>query len=219
MALSNISGEARVIGTPELTFTPNGLAKLKMRCVNSGRKLDEQTKEWKDVDTTWFDLIAWRGVAENGAEDIKDKDIITFTGKLVVRDYETAAGAKGKAVEVKVESLAISIPSQVTAKPAGQPQAAAPQGYAQQNPYGQQNPYAQQQPGQQQNPYAQPQAAPAQGYAQPQQAQQPPMQQQPPVQQQMQQPGQPQAANPWDQQQPPMQAAPFQDPAQTEPPF
>lgn len=201
MALPVVSGEGLVVQDPELKFTPAGDAVISIRVKSSARKLNQQTNQWEDGDTSFFNVTAWRGVAENAAEVVKNGDVITFGGGLHVREYQKQDGTKGLSVEVKATSIGLTVPSKVTAKPQQQ---AAPQ---QQNPYAQpQNPYAQQAApnpyAQQPNPYAQP-GAPVQQ----------PVYQQPPAQQQPQQ--QPPAQDPW--------ATPgqqFPAPAQgSEPPF
>ena len=152
MPLPQISGEARVIGTPELKFTPGGEAVVNMRAVMSDRKQNKQTQEWEDGDTTWLNLNAWRGVAENCATLIHDKDLVSFTGKLHVREYTKQDGTKGTSVDVKLASIGLSVPNKAMNNPQ--------QG-------GQQQQQQQQQPGygapQGQPQYGPPQGAPSYG--------------------------------------------------------
>ena len=177
MPLLEVSGEARIVGTPDLTFTPSGTAVLEARVVNSGRRQNKQTQQWKDVDTSWFTLKVWGGLAENAGQFLKDKDVVTFTGQMVVRTYDKKDGTKGQSTEIKVRTIGAAIPSQSTgnAQQQGQQQGQAqadnsnPFGAATQQPYGQQP----QQPVQQQ-PYGQPQGQPVR-----QQMAQQPMAQQP----------------------------------------
>lgn len=193
MALSTVSGEGRVIGKPELKFTPSGDAVVSLRVVNSDRQLDRQSNEWKDIDTTYVNLEAWRGVAENAAEAIQDRDLVTFTGKLRVREFTRADGTKGNATDIKLTSIGLSVPSQVA------------------NKQGQQG----QQPQQGQPQQPQQGGYPQQGQQQPQQGQQQPQQG---YQQQPQQPqqGYPQQGQP---QQGPPANDPWQTPQQGAPPF
>ena len=50
---------------PELRYTPNGAALVKFGVAVSRRFKDEATGQWKDADTSFFDVTAWRQLAEN----------------------------------------------------------------------------------------------------------------------------------------------------------
>lgn len=178
MSLPRLSGEFRLYGDPDLTFTPSGAANCKLRLVANDSKMNEATNKREDTETLWITAVLWRDVAENVANSLKDKDLVTVTNaKPHVRNYEDKEGNKKQSFELKFDFESSIGPSnrfratphsgQQAAQQAGQgyaqPQAQPAQGYAQPQPgYAQPQPgYAQPQPG-----YGQPQQQP--GYAQPQ---------------------------------------------------
>src|ERR671936_633324 len=55
---------------PELRYTPNGSALVKFGVAVSRRYKDEATGQWKDAETSFFDVTAWRQLAENVAESL-----------------------------------------------------------------------------------------------------------------------------------------------------
>src|SRR6478752_7132819 len=54
---------------PELRYTPNGAALVKFGVAVSRRAPDE-SGQWRDVETSFFDVTAWRQLAENVAESL-----------------------------------------------------------------------------------------------------------------------------------------------------
>jgi len=70
---------------PELKFGASGIAILKARVVTSGRKKDEESGKWIDVDTTWWTVTAWRQLAENAAETLRKGDEVIIVGKVKQR--------------------------------------------------------------------------------------------------------------------------------------
>jgi single-stranded DNA-binding protein len=180
MSLPRISGEFRLFGDPDLKFTPNGAANLKLRLVANDQRKNETTGKYDDTETLWVTADLWRDMAENAANSLKDKDLVLVTNaKIHTRAYETKEGEKKTSLELKFDFESSFGPSnRFRATPHSNqpaPQQAA-QGYGQQQQaqppaqpaYGAPQPqYAQPQPGygQPQPGYGQPPAQP--GYGQP----------------------------------------------------
>ena len=51
---------------PELRYTPNGAAVCKFR-IAVNRRFQDANGQWKDGDTSYFTINAWRTMAENAA--------------------------------------------------------------------------------------------------------------------------------------------------------
>lgn len=88
---------------PELKFGASGIAILKARVVTSGRKKDEESGKWIDVDTTWWTVTAWRQLAENAAETLRKGDEVIIVGKVKQRQYDTPEGEKRSVTEVTAD--------------------------------------------------------------------------------------------------------------------
>jgi single-strand DNA-binding protein len=163
MALPTGGNEYLVLTAPELRFTPGGQAVVNFRIKASQRKKNETTNQWEDDKVFFATAIAWREKAEEIANTIREKDIVTIAGRISTREYEGKNG-KGVAVELDVDSIGKAIkgdkPQQGQAQqPYGQQQQPYQQPYGQQPPV--QQPYGQQPPAQQQ-PYGAPQTQPYQ---------------------------------------------------------
>jgi single-strand DNA-binding protein len=101
---STYSNSGLVATTPRHLITQDGLPITSFRVACSARSFDRSENRWKDGETTWLTITAFRQLAINAAESINKGDRITFTGKLRVRDWDNGERA-GTSVEVEVESL------------------------------------------------------------------------------------------------------------------
>ena len=125
----------------ELTFTPNGKAKLEFSIGDTPRRLNPQTNQWEDAgETTWWRVTEWEKKAEALAEHLLKGTKVLVTGTAAVRTYEKKDGSKGFSAEVRPKTIAI-IPKQQ----GGQQQAQRPAAYAENAP--QQGTWNQPQPG------------------------------------------------------------------------
>ena len=106
----------------ELTFTPNGKAKLEFSIGDTPRRLNQQTNQWEDAgETTWWRVTEWERKAEALAEHLLKGTKVLVTGTAGVRTFEKKDGTKGFSAEVKPKTIAI-IPKQGGQVPAGQGQ-------------------------------------------------------------------------------------------------
>ena len=94
---------------PELRYTPNGAAVANFRVAVSRRIRDNQTGEWRDADTSFFPVNAWRSMAENAAESLTRGSRVVVVGRLRSRSYETAEGEKRYVTEIEADEVAPSL--------------------------------------------------------------------------------------------------------------
>ena len=93
---------------PELRFTPNGQATTSFGIAVNRRWQDRQSQEWLES-TSFFDVVAWRELAENATESLARGTRVTVTGRLEQRSWETAEGDKRSKVEINAEDIAPSL--------------------------------------------------------------------------------------------------------------
>lgn len=96
---------------PELRFTKNGVAFLKMR-VGVSKRTKQADGTWADGDTLWMDVSAWGTLAENGAESLAKGSRIIVTGDLEPRTFEKKDGTTGTAIELKASDMGPSLVNQ-----------------------------------------------------------------------------------------------------------
>jgi single-strand DNA-binding protein len=94
---------------PELRYTPNGAALVKFGVAVSRRVKDDATGQWKDADTSFFDVTAWRTLAENVAETLSQGTRVVVVGRLRTNTWETPEGDKRSKVEIEAEEVGPSL--------------------------------------------------------------------------------------------------------------
>lgn len=101
---------------PELRYTPNGAALVKFGVAVSRRVKDDATGQWKDAETSFFNVTAWRTLAENVAESLTQGSRVVVVGRLRTNSWETPEGDKRSTVEIEAEEVGPSL-KWATAKP------------------------------------------------------------------------------------------------------
>lgn len=73
---------------PELRFTPSGVAAVRFSVAVNARVFDKLTNAWKDGDPSFFQVTAWRQLAENIAESLHRGDRVVVAGVLAQEHWE-----------------------------------------------------------------------------------------------------------------------------------
>src|SRR5881396_3540725 len=93
---------------PELRYTPNGAAVVNFSVAVTPRIRDEGGG-WKDGDTSFFRVNAWRTLAENSAESLTRGSRVVVVGRLRQRSWETPEGERRSVVEIEADELGPSL--------------------------------------------------------------------------------------------------------------
>lgn len=109
MAVGNV---VELIGNitrdPELRFTPSGAAVANFGLAVNRRWRNQQTNEWEEQ-TSFFDVVCWRELAENVTESLTKGARVIVTGRLDQRTWETQDGEKRSKVEVVADEVGPSL--------------------------------------------------------------------------------------------------------------
>jgi single-strand DNA-binding protein len=92
---------------PEVRFTPQGTAVASFRLAVTPRVNDGGT--WKDGDTSFFRVNAWRDLAEHVTDSLSKGDRALVLGRLKARSWETPEGERRSVVEVEAEEVGPSL--------------------------------------------------------------------------------------------------------------
>src|SRR5436305_11923725 len=98
-----------------LRYTPDGAALVKFGVAVSRRFKDDATGQWKDAETSFFDVTAWRSLAENVAETLTQGSRVVVVGRLRTNSWETPEGERRAKAEIEAEEIGPSLKS-ATAK-------------------------------------------------------------------------------------------------------
>src|SRR5215469_1609502 len=87
---------------PEMNYTPDGTAVCKFSIAVSkvtGKGAD------KHESTTWYNVTAWRNLAEMLSTHLKKGQQVFVQGPLDIRQYTTKDGRNGTSLDVTVEKF------------------------------------------------------------------------------------------------------------------
>lgn len=92
---------------PELRYTPSGAAVCKMG-IAVNRSYTNRNGE-KVEETSFFNVNAWRQLAENCANSLNTGHRIVVAGRLQSRSWETEDGQKRTVVEIEADDIGPSL--------------------------------------------------------------------------------------------------------------
>ena len=98
---------------PELHFTGNGTPVANLRVAVTQRVLEGGA--WRDGQTSFFRVNAWRETAIHIAESLHKGDRVVVLGRLRQRSWETPEGERHSVAEIDADEVGASL-KWVTAK-------------------------------------------------------------------------------------------------------
>lgn len=90
--------------TPERRVTSGGFAVTSFRVASGERRLDKETGQWSDGETSFYKVSAYRSLAENSYDSFHLGDRVIVTGRLRIKDWDTGT-KKGTSAEIDVDAL------------------------------------------------------------------------------------------------------------------
>lgn len=94
---------------PELRFTPSGSAVANFTVAATPKTFDRQSNEWRDGETLFMRVSAWKELGENVAESLEKGQRVVVTGRLKSRSYDTKEGEKRTVIELEADEVAPSL--------------------------------------------------------------------------------------------------------------
>lgn len=129
MPLPLIDGTARIVGEPELRFTPNGKPCLELTLAFNERRLNRDTNEWENGDSWWANYAQlWGPKAEAAAEILRDKMTVLVNGKLRTERWEDQSGQKKSRDRLLINDIAPTIQTERAGSGGGQSRQGQPSG-------------------------------------------------------------------------------------------
>lgn len=106
-----MSAQVTMVGNltrdPEIRFTPSGDAVTSMRIAVNERV--KEGNEWKDGEPSFYEVKAWRKLAEQAGEHLTKGTRIVVTGKMKVETYQTKEGETRSTVVLTADEIGESI--------------------------------------------------------------------------------------------------------------
>jgi single-strand DNA-binding protein len=92
---------------PDQRFTNTGLAQTSFRLAVNRRK-QNQSGGWDDQ-TSFFNVVCWRDLAENVAASLAKGNRVVVTGRIEERSYEVEGGDKRYVTEIIADEIGPSL--------------------------------------------------------------------------------------------------------------
>ena len=105
---NTITISGNITRDPEMRYTPSGVSKVTFGVAVNRSWRNQQTQEW-DEQTSFFNVVCWREMAENVCESIGKGARIVVSGRLEQRSWETADGDKRSKIEVVADEIGPSL--------------------------------------------------------------------------------------------------------------
>jgi single-strand DNA-binding protein len=105
MSLPTLNGTARLIDAPELRFSAQGTAVVKVRLAFNSRKRDPATNEWVDSDSFFIDGKVFGQHAQNLADSLDKGMEVIVSGRLKTERWETREGEKRSGPSLLIDSI------------------------------------------------------------------------------------------------------------------
>ena len=102
---------------PELNYTPNGVAIAKFSLAVN--RFSKSPSGERQEETEWFNIVAWRQLAETCANYLHKGQKIYIEGRLASRKYTDKNGVERTAVEVVASDMEMLTPKGQTASSSG----------------------------------------------------------------------------------------------------
>lgn len=101
----NIIVRGFVATYPTLKRLPNGTPVSNFRLASTPRWFDQATQSWKEGQTNWFTINAFRQLAHNSSRSLQIGHPVFVSGKLKVRTWDKEDGSTGQSVEIDAQFM------------------------------------------------------------------------------------------------------------------
>lgn len=108
-----MSDTITLIGTvgsdPKFSTSQNGTDRIGFRFATTHRKYDKTENKWVDASTNWYNVVAFKTLAQNAVNSIAKGQRLVVQGRLEIREYDKEDGGKGISVEILAETIAVDL--------------------------------------------------------------------------------------------------------------
>lgn len=94
----------RVGGDPNRSETTTGVPVVNFRVASPQRRFDQKTQTWTETGTNWYNVSAFRQLAEHVKASLHSGDGVIVTGRLKLREWESG-GKKGLSADIDADAI------------------------------------------------------------------------------------------------------------------
>jgi single-strand DNA-binding protein len=108
MMRSQITLAGNLGGDPELRFTPTGTAVCTFS-VAVGSRVKNAAGVWEDGPTSWFNIVTFKELSEDCAEQLRKGSKVLVAGVVSVEDWTDKEGGKRRSVKVVADEVGVNV--------------------------------------------------------------------------------------------------------------
>lgn len=94
----------RVGADPNRSATTTGIPVVNFRVASPQRRYDSKSQSWIETGTNWYNVSAFRQLADHAKASLRQGDGVIVTGKLKLREWESG-GRKGMSADIEAEAI------------------------------------------------------------------------------------------------------------------
>lgn len=115
----------RVGGDPNRSQTTTGVPVVNFRVASPQSRFDQKSQSWIETGTNWYNVSAFRQLAEHVKASLRSGDGIIITGRLKLREWESG-GKKGISADIDADAIGHDLRWGASAFVKARPASAAP---------------------------------------------------------------------------------------------
>ncbi|MGO2684165.1 MAG: single-stranded DNA-binding protein [Microbacterium sp.] len=115
----------RVGGDPNRGQTTTGVPVVNFRVASPQSRFDQKTQSWIETGTNWYNVSAFRQLAEHVKASLHSGDGVIITGRLKLREWESG-GKKGLSADIDADAIGHDLRWGASAFAKARPASAAP---------------------------------------------------------------------------------------------
>lgn len=101
----NITIRGFVATSPSTNTLPSGATLTNFRVASTPRWYDSNQQAWREGNTNWFTVNAFRNLAENASRSIFVGQPVIVTGRINIKQWQNDDGKKGTSVEIDATAI------------------------------------------------------------------------------------------------------------------
>jgi single-strand DNA-binding protein len=105
----NVTLVGFVATQPKVRYVSSNIPVANMRIGATVRKIDRETGEWRDGETSFYSVTCWRTLARNAATCLHKGEPVIVTGKMRVNQWQDRAGTQRSEVVVEAETIGFDL--------------------------------------------------------------------------------------------------------------
>jgi single-strand DNA-binding protein len=94
---------------PKVRYVNSELPVANLRVGSTVRKLDRETGEWRDGETSFYSVTCWRTLARNAATCLHKGEPVIVAGKIRINQWQDRGGTKRSELVIDADTIGFDL--------------------------------------------------------------------------------------------------------------